>query len=50
MALDMSGALVRGLKNVLPTDRATSFIIETENVGSLEAVADVQIYSKWGNK
>lgn len=50
MALDMSGALVRGLKNVLPTDRATSFIIETENVGSLEAVADVQIYSKWGKK
>ena len=48
MALDMSGALVRGLKSVLPTDRATSFIIQSENVGSLEAMADVQIYSKWG--
>lgn len=47
MALDMSGALVRGLKSVLPTDRATSFIIQTENVGSMEAMADVQIYSKW---
>ena len=50
MVLDMSGALVRGLKSVLPTDRATSFIIQSENVGSLEAMADVQIYTQNGDK
>lgn len=46
MALDVTGALVRGLKSVLPTDKASTFTIQSEGVGSLEAAVDVQIYSK----
>lgn len=50
MALDMSGALVRGLKSVLPTDKSTSFTIQSEHVGSLQATANVQIYTQNGDK
>ncbi|XP_052106413.1 filamin-A-like isoform X2 [Mytilus californianus] len=50
MALDMTGALVRGLKSVLPTDKATSFTIQSEGVGSLESTVDVQIYTENGDK
>ncbi|XP_063426626.1 filamin-C-like isoform X2 [Mytilus trossulus] len=50
MALDVTGALVRGLKSVLPTDKASTFTIQSEGVGSLEAAVDVQIYSPSGKK
>lgn len=50
MALDMTGALVRGLKSVLPTDKASSFTIQSEGVGSLESTVDVQIYTENGDK
>ncbi|XP_071159080.1 filamin-B-like isoform X4 [Mytilus edulis] len=50
MALDVTGALVRGLKSVLPTDKASTFTIQSEGVGSLEAAVDVQIYTENGDK
>ncbi|XP_076100088.1 filamin-B-like isoform X2 [Mytilus galloprovincialis] len=50
MALDVTGALVRGLKSVLPTDKSSTFTIQSEGVGSLEAAVDVQIYSPSGKK
>lgn len=46
MAMDVSGALVRGLKSELPTDKATSFFIQADNVGTLEDTAKVEIFSK----
>ncbi|XP_076100089.1 filamin-B-like isoform X3 [Mytilus galloprovincialis] len=50
MALDVTGALVRGLKSVLPTDKSSTFTIQSEGVGSLEAAVDVQIYTENGDK
>lgn len=44
--MDVSGALVRGLKSELPTDKATSFFIQADNVGTLEDTAKVEIFSK----